>query len=176
MRCAFVVSVLSVLLAAGCGSADPDAFMLELISMSTASGGRAVSLDAVDEIRVRLDPVANVRFDPRSEMVYENGELLTRVSAEGEFIVTLLRPYLERYASVAGDGFTVSLPLAMESSMVGTSPAPTLVIEFLQRNSDGTETIALRRDTIPWPLTAGSASLVLTCTDGFEPKCANERP
>lgn len=171
-----IAILFTALLAMSCGSSDPDAFILELVSMSTPSGGRAVSLSAVDEIRVRLDPMTNVRFDPRSEMVYEDGDLLTRVSAEGEFIVTLLRPYLERYASVAEDGFIIALPLTMESSMSGTSVAPTLVIEFIQRNSDGTETIALRRDTIPWPLSRGSVSLTITCTDGFEPKCDNERP
>ncbi|MFT5355408.1 MAG: hypothetical protein ACI9KE_002627 [Polyangiales bacterium] len=170
------VLLVSALLAVSCGSSDPDAFILELVSASTDSGRSAVALSAVDEIRVRLDPVANVRFDARSEMLQEGGDLLTRVSAEGEFIVTLLRPYLDSYATVVGDGFSISLPLAMESSMSGTSPAPILVIEFIQRNSDGTETIAVRRDTIPWPITSGSASLVLSCTDGFEPKCANERP
>ena len=173
MRCALTFCAL---LATSCGSSNPDSFVLELVSASTESGRRAVALGAVDEIRVRLDPQANVRFDARSEMVYEDGELLTRVSAEGEFIVTLLRPYLDSYAAVTDDGFILSLPLAMESSMSGTSPAPLLVIEFIQRNSDGTETIAIRRDTIPWPLTSGSSSLVISCTDGFEPKCANERP
>lgn len=172
MRC---LLLLVALLSLSCGSSNPDAFVLELISASTDTGSRAVALSAVDEIRVRLDPLANVRFDPRSEMIYEDGALLTRVSAEGEFIVTLLRPYLDRYASVADDGFLISLPLAMESS-IDTSPAPLLVIEFIQRNSDGTETIAMRRDTLPWPITSGSASLLVTCTDGFEPKCANERP
>lgn len=173
MRCALI---LSALVAMSCGSSNPDAFILELVSASTESGGRAVALAAVDEIRIRLDPMANVRFDPRSEMVYEDGDLLTRVSAEGEFIVTLSRSYLDSYAAVVGDGFSVSLPLAMESSMNGTSPAPVLVIEFIQRNTDGTETIAERRDIIDWPINSGSASLVLSCTNGFEPKCANERP
>ena len=173
MRCVLVVGAL---LAASCGDANADAFVLELISASTESGGRAVALGAVDEIRIRLDPLANVRFDARSEMVYEDGALLTRVSAEGEFIVTLLPAYLDSYATVVGDGFSISLPLAMDAPMTGASPAPILVIEFLQRNRDGTETIAMRREAISWPLTRGSASVVLSCTDGFEPKCANERP
>lgn len=173
MRC---VWIMSALVALSCGSSNPDAFVLELVSTSTASGGRGVALPAVDEIRLRLDPMANVRFDARSEMVYEDGELLTRVSAEGEFIVTLLRPYLDSYASVVGDGFSISVPLAMESPMNGNSQAPVLVIEYLQRNSDGTETIAERREIIEWPINGGGTSLTVTCTGGFEPKCANERP
>ncbi|MFK8000302.1 MAG: hypothetical protein AB8H86_11940 [Polyangiales bacterium] len=173
MRC---VLMIGALVALSCGSSNPDAFVLELVSASTDSGRQAVALAAVDEIRVRLDPMANVRFEARSEMVYEEGDLLTRVSAEGEFIITLLRPYLDSYASVVGDGFSVSLPLAMESPMSGTSQPPVLVVEFLQRNRDGTETIAERREIIEWPIESGSTSLVLTCSDGFEPKCANERP
>ena len=165
-----------IVLLAGCGS-DVSYFTLRLIGSETVGGRQAISLDAVDEIRISIDPPMNIQFEMRTQMRFEDETVSSHVSTVGEFVVTLSREYIQRHATQNDVGFSVDIALTMKGLMTGTPSDPGLFVEFIQRNDDGTESIGTFRRALPWPLTDDTVETVtVACLPGFDAKCLNERP
>lgn len=159
-----------------CGDST-SAFTLQIIGSSGGGDRIAVQGSAVDQIILILDPALNVRFPPRPEESYEDGDVLTRVAAAGEFVITLQQAYLERNVIPRpGGGFEIDVPLHLEAEMMGEVPDPSLMVQFIQRDATGTaEIIATFTRGLAWPLVDGEMeSVTVSCLDGFETQCARE--
>lgn len=152
-------------------------FTLQVIGSSGAGDRGAVQGSAVDQVVIILDPAMNVRFPPQAEESYEDGDVLTRVSAAGEFVVTLQKAYLERNVIPRdGGGFEIDVPLSMEAEMMGEVPDPSLIVQLIQRDAGGTaEIIGSFTRGLTWPLIDGETqSVTVGCLDGLEAQCARE--
>lgn len=166
--------VFGLLLVAACGGGD-DSFTLRIIGSDGAGDRLAISGTAIDQVQLILDPALNARFDPRAEESFEGGDVLTRVSAPGEFVITLQSAYLERnLIPRAGGGFDLDVPLRMESEMMGSVPNPSLQILLIQRDAVGMpDTIGTFTRGLVWPLPAGETEVVtIGCIEGREALCA----
>ena len=166
---------MTLLSGAGC-AAEEGFFILKLIGPEPSAGLDGVTLDAVDQIRITLDPQENVDFSSRTEMDYDEGDVTTRVTTAGEFIITLQRGYLQRNSVRGTVGFVLDVPLVMETAMLGEARDPALFIEFLQTTAGGTVPIASFRRALPWPLDPERIETVtVRCIAGMQTQCLDER-
>ena len=171
----WVLPMLGLLLA-GCGSTE-SFFTLRMIGSEPVGGLSPITLDAVDEIRVSIDPPENIEFMARPQQVFEDSTVTSFVSSAGEFVVSLSREYIQTHATRNETGFTIDLSMSMEAEMVGDLADPGLFVEFIQRNADGTETLGAFRRAVSWPLVDDEIETVtLACAPGLEAKCLNMRP
>lgn len=172
----WIAGALCALTLASCGD-SVRFFTLRVIGSEPVAEGGGITLDAVDEIRISIDPPENIDFDMRPEVVYEDGQVRSRVSVVGEFIIELSREYVQANATRNEVGFSLNVPMTMESAMVGDLPDPGLFVEVIQRNADGTETLGSFRRSLSWPLENDAVETVtVRCAPGLEAKCLNERP
>ncbi len=150
----------------GCGSdgGSVDAFTLQINSLD-------VVRPAVDRIEVVLRPSDLDRhFRTEPDDTFQN-DVSTRVSAAGEFVVLIEKPWIDSHFAEGPSTFNVRLPLFSEESTSDESIGdPIAYVTFIRRD----ERIALGERAVPWPLPAGEkADVTVRCGAMFSRQCTN---
>jgi len=167
------------LLGLGCGGGGPEPFVLRLIADdgSAAGGpGNGIIQNAVDRIQVVLeaDPSSGNSFAPLAPRVFDGGDVETRVSAAGEWVITLERAYIDDHAFVSGTTFAVDIPLQPEDTTDDPSVRdPTLRVAFQRQG----EVIAGTERFLSWPPAPGERlNVVIFCPEATRFQCQNSPP
>jgi len=165
--------------ALGCGGDGPEPFILRLIADdgSTPSGpGNGIILAAVDKIQVSITPDRTMgnSFDPLMPRLFDGGDVETRVSAAGEWVITLNRAYIEDHSFIQGTTFAVDLPLIPQDTTDDPSVKdPTLQVRFQRQG----EFIAFTERRLAWPIVPGEVlPVTVFCEDATRFQCLNSAP
>ena len=162
-----IVAALALSLAASCGGDDgPPAFVLQINSMGVVP-------TAVSRIELVIDPVDLDRnFQMVPDGTHAGGEIFTRVSGGGEYVINIEQGYIDRnhVRPPSGPVFTLDVPLQGPSQDDSSIRDPVVRATFIR----GTERIALGERFVPWPLPpGGEAVLSVTCLSEFGRQCSN---
>lgn len=163
---------------------------LLLVSSSCGGDERAIppftiqinSMDviqaAVDRIEIIIHPEdLDRRFRMVPDMTHEGGSIQTRVTAAGEFVITVEREYLDanvRFGATEA-AFILDVPVqASEEPDDGSVSDPRLEVFFVR----GSERIATHERLIEWPLTPGNRAIVMVrcIRPEFARQCTNNDP
>lgn len=167
------------LAALSCSDGGAEPFILRLIADdgSVPSGpGNGIILAAVDRVQVVIAPdrSSGNQFDALAPRLFDGGDVETRVSAAGEWVITLERPYIEAHAFDHGTTFGLEIPLAPENTT--DDPAirdPTMRVTFQRQG----EVIASTERGLNWPLLPGDAlDVVVFCPEATRFQCLNSAP
>lgn len=149
MRILGTITILAFVLAACGGDDGPPPFVVQINS-------RDVVQTAVNRIELVLDPE---ELDRRFEMVPDRsigGEVFTRVSAAGEYVITLEQGYITRNGQ-PGEMFPFLVRVPLQGSPVDNGVAdPTLRVTFIR----GEERIGIGERFLAWPLAPGGEAVV----------------
>lgn len=168
-----VPSLASLLFAfvASCGGDAADPFVLQVVGDDGSVGSTAIARAAIDRVQVVLTPQAiDGPFAPMAERVLAGGDATARVSAVGEWVLTLERAWLDDNAQDAGGSFRFFVLLQPEESMDGATLDPSLRVLFYR----GTEVVAESTPRfVEWPLRAGAeTNVTVLCRSGASDLCA----
>lgn len=165
--------------ASACGGSGPEPFVLRLIAddgSAPGGPGNAIIQRAVDRVQIVVapDPSTGNAFDPAEPRVFDGGDVETRVSAAGEWVITLERAYLDDHAFPHGTTFAVDVPLSVQDTTDDPSVRdPTLRVSFQRRG----EVIASTERRLVWPPTPGTqVDAVVFCSDATRFQCQNNDP
>jgi hypothetical protein len=163
--------VASFILLAACGSDGPTPFALTVIGDDgTVASGAPIVRSAIDRVQVVLAPQAiDGPFAPMPERVFDGGAASTRVSAAGEWVLTLERAWLDDFAN-AGESLRFDVLLTPEERTDGALMDPTIRVLFYR----GTVLVAESAPRfLEWPLVpGGSTSVTVVCRGGATESCA----
>jgi len=170
---ALSTALVTALALSACGSDPaPPAFTFQINS-------RDVVLTAVDRIEIVLEPQSlDQNFTTVPDRSLYGGNVFTRVSAAGEFVINVERPYIAEHGHTAPDAaFIMELPLystdATDDPVVAVPQARTTFIR-------GAERIAVGSRFLEWPLPAGGRAVAtVSCIRtpmNFGPQCTNNDP
>ncbi|MBX3250934.1 MAG: hypothetical protein KF901_27400 [Myxococcales bacterium] len=165
-------ALLSLALLASCGDDGALPFVMQIVADDGSVAGAAIALDAVDAVQIVVSPqAADGGFAPMDPRSFEGGDVEARVSAVGEWVLTLRRGWIERNATMGAGSFRLHVPLQAEASSDGHTRDPSLRVLFYQ----GTESIAESSPRLlAWPLAAGGeTSVTVVCRPGFTDRCAS---
>jgi hypothetical protein len=157
------VAFATLLASSACGGDGPTPFALTVVADDGSVAGPPISLDAIDRVQVVITPQSiDGRFAPTEERVFEGGAATTRVTAAGEWVLTLERAWLDEYTSpISGRSFVVLLE--REEAMDGATMDPSLRVLFYR----GTEEVAKSTPRfVEWPLPEGGTTSVTVICDG----------
>jgi hypothetical protein len=160
-----------LVLLAACGSDGPAPFVLTVIGDDgTVAAGSPIVSDAIDRVQVVLAPQAiDGTFAPMPERVFDGGAASTRVSAAGEWVLTLQRAWLDEFAD-AGESLRFDVLLAPEERRDGAAMDPTIRVLFYRGNVVVAESMPR---FVEWPLApGGSTSVIVVCRGGATESCA----
>ena len=167
----FRIAVISMtFLLTACGSDGPTPFALTVIGDDGTVAGAPIARSAIDRVQVVFAPQAiDGPFAPTSERVFQGGAATTRVSAVGEWVLTLERAWLDDFAN-AGEALRFDVLLAPEEAMDGATMDPTLRVLFYR----GTDLVAESTPRfVEWPLPeGGSTSVTVVCRSASTDLCA----
>lgn len=166
----FWIAVISMtFLLTACGSDGPTPFALTVIG-DDGTVDEPIARAAIDRVQVVFAPQAiDGPFAPTAERVFQGGAATTRVSAVGEWVLTLERAWLDDYAN-DGESLRFEVLLAPEEAMDGARMDPTLRVLFYR----GTDLVAESTPRfVEWPLPeGGSTSVTVVCRSGETDRCA----
>lgn len=165
------------LLAGSCGGDDGPAAVFTLQINS-----RDVVLNAVDRVDIVVEPrPLDRRFEMVPEMSHMGGEITTRVSARGEYIIQISRDWVHAHAEMPNpmQVFILRVPLEADPEPDRSVIDDPVVRVELIRNRGTEERIARGSARLVWPLPDGGRSIVtVQCIrDGptdFSRQCRNE--
>lgn len=162
--------VASLVVLAACGSDGPTPFALTVIGDDGTVAGAPIVRSAIDRVQVVLAPQAiDGTFAPMPERVFDGGAASTRVSAAGEWVLTLERAWLDDFAN-AGESLRFDVLLVPEERTDGALMDPTIRVLFYR----GTVLVAESTPRfLEWPLVpGGSTSVTVVCRGGATETCA----
>jgi acetoacetyl-CoA synthetase len=120
------------LLLTSCGGDGPTPFALTVIGDDGTVAGAPIARAAIDRVQVVFAPQAiDGPFAPTQERVFQGGAATTRVSAVGEWVLTLERAWLDDFAN-GGESLRFDVLLAPDAAMDGA----TMLGDF-ERNPPG---------------------------------------
>ena len=162
------VPLLSLVLACGGGGESP--FVIEVVGDDGSVAGAPIAPEVVDRVQIVIAPQPiDGPFAPMPEQVFDGGRARTRVSAAGEWVLTLERAWLEDEAA-PGDVLRFSALLSREAAMDGATADPTLRVLFYRGPDVIAESTPL---TLEWPLRpGGELSVTVLCRFGLAAQCA----
>jgi len=179
-RALFTLGLVGLCLPAlSCSSGGAEPFILRLIADdgSVPSGPRnAIILNAVGRVQVVIAPdrSSGNHFDALAPRLFDGGDVETRVSAAGEWVITLERPYVEAHAFDHGTTFALEIPLAIQNTTDDPAIHNPLMRVTFQRMG---EIIASTERNVNWPLLPGDAlDVVVFCPDATRFQCLNTPP
>jgi hypothetical protein len=153
-----------------CGGDGPAPFALTVIGDDGTVASAPIVRSAIDRVQVVLAPQAiDGPFAPMPERVFDGGAASTRVSAAGEWVLTLERAWLDDFAN-AGESLRFDVLLTPEEPTDGAVMDPTIRVLFYR----GTELVAESTPRfLEWPLApGGSTSVTVVCRSGATESCA----
>ena len=176
----FLLAVLS-LGALACGGDDAvgiEPFYLRARAPNEALGaGVPIVPGAVDRIDVVLDPANNGTFENLNYPPFEDGDVIVRRSAAGEYVISLGQGWIDRNR-VTTDSWYVDVPLYVDGDPSLTAPDPDLYVRFIRFGELGEEEIgSVTRLAVPWPPDPGSTlTLQVTCRAGYDAEYTTATP
>ncbi|MEZ4252480.1 MAG: hypothetical protein R3B99_30085 [Polyangiales bacterium] len=163
-------SLLLALLLASCGGGGADPFVLAIVGDDGSVGGAPIARSAIDRVQVVLVPQAiDGPFAPMAEQVFDGGAATARVTAAGEWVLTLERAWLDDNAE-STDALRLFVLLAPEATTDGATLDPSLRVLFYR----GTEVVAESTPRfVEWPLVPGNeTNVTVVCRAGAADACA----
>ncbi len=171
MSRAFTITWASFLgLALACGGGGESPFVIEVAGDDGTVAGSPIAPEVVDRVQIVIAPQPiDGLFAPMPERVFEGGRARTRISAAGEWVLTLERAWLDDHAA-PGDVLRFSTLLSREDSADGATTSPTLRVLFYRGPDVIAESTPLN---LEWPLRpGGEVSVTVLCRFGLAAQCA----
>jgi hypothetical protein len=169
----------AALMLAGCSAETPEPFLLHVIaSDGQAMGEERVVLEAVDAVELVFEPTGNQQFASAEENIFAEGQVRSRITAAGNYLMVLDRSWIVDHAIPNGATFQVDVPLFTDGDKPDPEvDGPALRVNFLQTRNDPPR-IAQGRlgGRLPWPLPeAGEASVTVSCREETLDACRNQQ-
>ena len=162
-RCSWSAALSMILVLGACDGGDgPSPYVLTVVADDGSVAGPPISLDGIDRVQVVITPQPiDGRFEPMPERTFDGGAASTRVTAAGEWVLTLERAWLDEYTDPTSERSFVVL-LEREEAMDGATMNPSLRVLFYR----GTEEVAKSTPrSLEWPLPEGGAASVTVICD-----------
>lgn len=165
----FIAATLFLVAAGACGGEDaPPSFVVQVNSMGVVP-------TAVNRVVLVLAPAdLDRRFQMVPDGTHAGGEIFTRVSAAGEYVITIEQGYFDDHFTrpmTPGVVFTLDVPLQGAQQDDPSIRDPILTATFVR----GSETIARGERFLEWPLPQGERAIVTVgcILPDFRLQCTN---
>lgn len=170
MRTVTLAALVVPALLASCGGDDgPAPYTLQINSQD-------VVLNAVTRVEIVLQPRGDLdrTFRMVPDQDHAGGEISTRVSAAGEYVIVIERTWVEDHAAMPSSMQAFVLDVPLQASTAADDPSildPMLTVTFIR----GDERIAEGARLVTWPLPPGGEDIVtVTCIrPEFSRQCTN---
>lgn len=157
---------------AHCGGDGPPPHLLRIVADDGSLMGNPIIQAAVQEIEIVIVPdLMDGRFEPSEPREIMGGDAEVRVSAAGEWVLKLRKPWIDAHAEPSGSTFQVTVPIYTDQSEEAMVRDPTLRVAFLR---NGVRIAESNPRFLQWPPPPDEVTVVnVFCPEMFRLQCLN---